>query len=92
MDDLVCLSECVSERRGGLPEFRLGIDAVDEVTHGCGGSFASGDGPLLDSGREVAFGPDAATAPAVEMSVEIDKVRVDGLYGLSGSSCLVVCS
>lgn len=81
----------LSEGRGGSLQLRLGVDAVDEVAHGCGGSFAPGDGPLLDSGREMAFGPDAAAAPAVEMCVEVDKVRVDGLYGLSGSSCLVVC-
>ena len=95
LDDRGCLSEGVSEGRSGFPEFRLGVDAVDEVTHGCGGSFAPCDGPLLLSGWEMTFGPDAATAPAVGASVKIDEIRVQAPDGIRRSCCAlsagVVC-
>lgn len=95
MDDRGCLSAGVSEGRSSLPEFRLGVDAVDEVTHGCGGSFAPCDGPLLLSGWEMTFGPDAATAPAVGVCVKIDEIRVQAPDGIRRSCCAlsagVVC-
>lgn len=87
LDDCGCLSEGVSEGRSGFPEFRLGVDAVDEVTHGCGGSFAPCDGPLLLSGWEMTFGPDAATAPAVGVCVKIDEIRVQAPDGIRRSCC-----
>ena len=87
MDDRGCLPEGVSEGHGGLPEFRLGIDAVDEVTHGRGGSFAPCDSPLLLSGWKTAFGPDAATAPAVGVRVKIDEIRVQAPDGIRRSCC-----
>lgn len=85
LDDRGCLSEGVSEGRSGFPEFWLGVDAVDEVTHGCSGSFAPCDGPLLLSGWEMTFGPDAATAPAVGASVKIDEIRVQAPDGFRRS-------
>ena len=87
LDDRGCLSAGVSEGHGGLPEFRLGVDAVDEVTHGCGGSFAPCDGPLLLSGWEMTFGPDAATAPAVGVCVKIDEIRVQAPDSIRRSCC-----
>lgn len=87
LDDCGCLSAGVSEGRSGFPEFRLSVDAVDEVTHGYGGSFAPCDGPLLLSGWEMTFGPDAATAPAVGASVKIDEIRVQAPDGIRCSCC-----
>ena len=87
LDDCGCLSAGVSEGCGSLPEFRLGVDAVDEVTHGCSGSFAPCNGPLLLSGWEMTFGPDAATAPAVGVCVKIDEIRVQAPDGIRRSCC-----
>lgn len=87
MHDRGYLSEGASEGRSGLPELRLGVDAVDEVTHGCGGSFAPCYGPLLLSGWEMTFGPDAATAPAVGVCVKIDEIRVQAPDGIRRSCC-----
>ena len=61
--------------RGRLLEFRLGIDAGDEVHQRCGRSLAPSDGALFDSGVEPAIGPDAAPAPSVRPGVDAFEVR-----------------
>ena len=74
--------------RGRLLEFRLGIDAGDEVHQSCGRALASGDGALLDSGVEPAISPDPAPAPAVCPGVDALEVREEisdccsGRFGL----------
>ena len=74
--------------RGRLLEFRLGIDAGDEVHQRCGRPFAPGNGALLDSGVETAIGPDATPAPAVRPGVDTFEVREEisdccsGRFGL----------
>ena len=70
--------------RGRLLEFRLGIDAGNEVHQRCGRSLASGDGALLDSGVEPAIGPDAAPAPSVRPGVDAFEVREESSDCCSG--------